>query len=469
VERTKAYFDGVAERWDEMREGFFDEAVRDVALSKAYLRPEMVVADVGCGTGFLTEALATLVSRVHALDASPEMLRVAEDKLAEFDNVEFHLVNEQALPLREASLDALFANMLLHHMPDPAQSIAEMAACLKPDGRLVITDLDGHGQEWLRQEMSDRWLGFDRDQVRRWFHEAGLVNTFVTCTDQACCASSRVGQDATASIFLAVGTRGRTGIRDEVQASYTEKVEEKSCCSTDVSCDCGVPDYSVEEWADLPADATGVAFGCGNPVAIAALRPGEVVLDIGSGGGIDVFFAARQVYPGGKAIGVDMTPAMLERARATAEKMGFTNTEFRQGHAESLPAGDDTVDVILSNCVINLSPDKGRVFGEAFRALRPGGRLSVSDMVTSTTLPEAVRNDRARWASCIGGALPEGEYLDLIQEAGFEALATSRGSVSHDQDGLEVYSLYVTAYKPPVPSAAAAGSEPQAPPDSGCG
>ena len=163
-----------------------------------------------------------------------------------------------------------------------------------------------------------------------------------------------------------------------------------------------------------------------------------------------------------------MTPAMLERARATAERMGYTNTEFRRGHAEALPAEDETVDVILSNCVINLSPDKGQVFGEAFRVLRPGGRLSVSDMVTNTTLPEAVRNDPVRWAACIGGALPEGEYLDLIRESGFEALATSRGSVSHNQDGLEVYSLYVTAHKPPVPSAAG-GSGPQAPPDSGCG
>jgi ubiquinone/menaquinone biosynthesis C-methylase UbiE len=431
----------------------FDEAVRETALTKAYLRPEMVVADVGGGTGFMAQALAPLVTRVHALEYSPEMLGVAQGKLAEFDNVEYHLVDGQALPLREASLDALFANVFLHHASDPARAIAEMAACLKPGGRLVITDLDGHEQ----------------DDLRRWFREAGLVNAFVTCTDQEGCATSQEGREAAASIFLAVGTRGRAGVRDSVQASYTEKVEESSsCCSTEASCDCGVPDYSAEEWAELPADATGVAFGCGNPVAIASLRAGEVVLDIGSGGGIDVFFAARQVYPGGKAIGVDMTPAMLERARATAQKMGFTNTEFRRGHAEALPAEDDAVDVILSNCVINLSPDKGQVFGEAFRVLRPGGRLSVSDMVTSTTLPEAVRNDPGRWASCIGGALPEGEYLDLIREAGFESLATSQGSVSHGQDDLEVYSLYVTAYKPPVPSTAVV-SEPQSPPDSGCG
>jgi arsenite methyltransferase len=447
----------------------FDEAVREAALAKAYLRPEMVVADVGCGTGFMSEALAPLVTRVHVLDNSPEMLEVARRKLTHFDNVEYHLVDGQALPLHEASLDAVFANMSLHHAPDPAQAIAEMAACLKSGGRLIITDLDAHDQEWLREEMADRWLGSDRDDLRRWFRQAGMVNVFVTCTDQDCCATSQEGQEAAASIFLAVGTRGRAGVRDEVQASYTEKVEERSsCCSTDDACECAVADYSVQDWAELPPDATGVAFGCGNPVAIASLRPGEVVLDIGSGGGIDVFFAARQVYPGGKAIGVDMTPAMLERARATAEKMGFTNTEFRRGVAEALPAEVETVDVILSNCVINLSPDKGQVFSEAFRVLRPGGRLSVSDMVTNTTLPEAVRSNPRQWAACIGGALPEGEYLDLVREAGFEALCTSQGSVSYHQDGLEVYSLYVTAYKPPVPSTVVP-SESQAPPDAGCG
>jgi len=468
MDQVRTYFDDVAEKWDEMRAGYFDEAVREAAMAKAYLRPEMVVADVGCGTGFESEALAPLVTHVHVLDSSAEMLDVARRKLAQFDNVEYHQVDGQALPLREASLDAVFANMFLHHTPDPAEAIAEMAACLKPGGRLIITDLDGHQQEWLREEMADRWLGFERDDLRRWFRQAGMVNVFVTCTDEDCCATSQEGEEAAASILLAVGTRGRAGVRDEVQASYTEKVEERSCCSPVDSCDCGVPDYSAEEWAELPTDATGVAFGCGNPVAIASLRPGEVVLDIGSGGGIDVFFAARQVYPGGKAIGVDMTPAMLERARATAEKMGFINTEFRRGVAEALPAEDETVDVILSNCVINLSPDKGQVFSEAFRVLRLGGRLSVSDMVTNTTLPEAVRNNPRQWASCIGGALPEGEYLDLIREAGFEALSTSQGSVSHHQDGLDVYSLYVTAYKPPVPSTAAV-SESQASPDAGCG
>jgi len=467
MDQVRTCFDQAAEKWEEMRARCFDGTLREMALAKAYLRPQMVVADVGCGTGFMTEALAPLVSRVHALDSSAQMLSAAQHKLAQFDNVEYHLLQGEALPLHEASLDALFANMLLHHATDPAQAIAEMAACLKPGGRLIITGLDAHQQEWLGEEMADLWLSFDRDELRRRFGEAGLVNVFATSTDQDGCPSSQEGQKAAVRIFLAVGTRGRTGVRDEVQASYAAVAEERSgCCTAEAFCDCTVPDYSAQEWGQLPTEATGMALGCGNPVALAALRPGEVVLDIGSGGGIDVFYAARQVYPGGKAIGVDMTPAMLERARATAEKMGFTNVEFRQGDAEALPVEDESVDVILSNCVINLSPDKRRVFGEAFRVLRPGGRLSVSDVVTNTTLPEAVRHNPRQWASCIGGALPEGEYLDLIRDAGFEALSSAKGGAYHSQDGVQVYSLYVTAYKLPVPSAAPAQSQGLS--DTGC-
>ena len=444
MDQVRDYSDQVAETWDDMRSSYFGEAVCETAMAKAYLRPEMVVADVGCGTGFMTETLAPQVAWVHAVDSSPQMLSAAQRKLAHYENVEYHLADGHALPLREATIDALFTNMFLQHAPDPAEAIAEMAALLRPGGRLIITDLDAHQQ---------KRLGFERDEVRRWCREAGLVNVFVTSTDQSCCNTSEEGHEAPASIFLAVGARGRAGVKDEVRDHYSGRAEERSgCCSAEPSCECTVPDYSAEEWAQLPTEATGMALGCGNPVAIASLRPGEVVLDIGSGGGIDVFYAARQVYPGGKAIGVDMTPAMLARARSTAEKMGFTNVEFRRGEAGALPTEDESVDVILSNCVINLSPDKGQVFKEAFRALRGGGRLSVSDIVTNTALPEEVRSNPDQWASCIGGALPEGEYLDLIREAGFEALLPSQGGVFHNQDGLRVYSLYVTAYKPPVPS-----------------
>jgi arsenite methyltransferase len=189
------------------------------------------------------------------------------------------------------------------------------------------------------------------------------------------------------------------------------------------------------------------------------------VLDIGSGGGIDAFLAARKVGPTGKVIGVDMTPAMLERARLTASKNGFQNVEFRQGQAEALPVEDGCVDVILSNCVINLTEDKGLVFREAFRILKPGGRLEVSDMVTNEALPLPDRQDAAEWASCVSGALPEQEYLDLIAQAGFSEVVVRGRSESGQVAGVNVYSAIVAARKPETPES---GPKPAQAGDCGC-
>jgi arsenite methyltransferase len=178
--------------------------------------------------------------------------------------------------------------------------------------------------------------------------------------------------------------------------------------------------YSAEEWAQLPDTVTGASLGCGNPLAIAGLQPGEVVLDLGSGGGIDCFLAAKQVGPEGRVIGLDMTPDMIKLARRNAKKMGVTNVDFRFGEMEDMPLPDGSVDVIISNCVINLSPDKDAVFREAYRVLQPGGRLSVSDIVVDGDLPQFIRNRLAAWAGCIAGALDEQVYLGKIRAAGFE-------------------------------------------------
>jgi len=177
--------------------------------------------------------------------------------------------------------------------------------------------------------------------------------------------------------------------------------------------------YSAQEIADLPESVTDMAMGCGNPTAIAELRPGEVVLDLGSGGGIDCFLAARRVGPQGRVIGLDMTPEMIKLARQNAKKVGATNVEFRYGEMEDMPIPDESVDVIISNCVINLSPDKDKVFSEAYRVLRPGGRLAVSDIVTYGPLPEVVRSNLEAWAGCVAGALDETVYLDKMRQVGF--------------------------------------------------
>jgi arsenite methyltransferase len=178
--------------------------------------------------------------------------------------------------------------------------------------------------------------------------------------------------------------------------------------------------YSAEELTGLPDTVTDASLGCGNPLAIAELQPGEVVLDLGSGGGIDCFLAARKVGSEGRVIGLDMTPDMVKLARRNAKKLAVTNVDFRFGEMEEMPLPDASVDVVISNCVINLSPDKDAVFREAYRVLRPGGRLSVSDIVIDGDLPEFIRNRLDAWAGCIAGALDERVYLEKIRAAGFD-------------------------------------------------
>ena len=176
--------------------------------------------------------------------------------------------------------------------------------------------------------------------------------------------------------------------------------------------------YPGEELVGLPDTVTNASLGCGNPTAIAGLAPGEAVLDLGSGGGIDCFLAAKQVGPKGRVIGLDMTTDMIKLARKNAKKMGVANVDFRYGEMEEIPLPDESVDVIISNCVINLSPDKDAVFREAFRVLRPGGRMMVSDIVVDGKLPEPIRSRLDAWAGCIAGALDESVYLDKIRAAG---------------------------------------------------
>ena len=176
--------------------------------------------------------------------------------------------------------------------------------------------------------------------------------------------------------------------------------------------------YSAEELTSIPAEAN-MGLSCGNPTATAHLRPGEVVVDLGSGGGLDVFLASRQVGPEGKAIGVDMTPAMIDRARANAHQGGYTNVEFHLAPIDRLPIADNSVDCVISNCVINLAPDKPAVFREIARILKPGGRLAVSDIALKAELPEAIATSLAAYVGCIAGAIPIETYREQLLEAGF--------------------------------------------------
>jgi len=230
--------------------------------------------------------------------------------------------------------------------------------------------------------------------------------------------------------------------------------ETASCCNEDPGdISNAVRLYSAEELATISSDIP--SLGCGNPIALSELKKGETVLDLGSGGGLDCFLAAKNVGPRGHVIGLDMTPEMIKLARMNAEKIGTKNVEFRQGEMEKMPVDSESVDVIISNCVINLSPDKDAVFKEAFRVLKPGGRLCVSDMVTHGELPESVRQDMSQWACCIGGAIDEKVYLQKIQDAGFNKpqvvenkFNAAKGKKSCCGSTSVIASVAVTAFKP---------------------
>jgi len=213
-----------------------------------------------------------------------------------------------------------------------------------------------------------------------------------------------------------------------------------ACCGSDSSQSADVITsnlYSDTETAALPAAAVAASLGCGNPTALAELALGETVLDLGSGGGIDVLLSARRVGPSGKAYGLDMTDEMLALARQNQRKAGVDNVEFLRGEIEAIPLPDDSVDVIISNCVINLSADKDRVFAEALRVLRPGGRLAVSDVVVRGEVPAQIRKSVELWIGCVAGALEENEYRAKLAKAGFEAIDVEPTRIYRVEDARE--------------------------------
>jgi ubiquinone/menaquinone biosynthesis C-methylase UbiE len=211
------------------------------------------------------------------------------------------------------------------------------------------------------------------------------------------------------------------------QAALRVTTGGSSCCGASAAVDCCDPItselYDANQTAELPPDAVKASLGCGNPTALAELKPGETVLDLGSGGGIDVLLSARRVGPAGKAYGLDMTDEMLALARANQRKAGVQNVEFLKGEIENIPLPDNSVDVIISNCVINLSGDKDKVLREAFRVLKPGGRFAVSDVVVRGEVPAEIRRSIELWVGCVAGALEDTEYQSKLAAAGFESIA----------------------------------------------
>src|SRR6266540_3362265 len=268
-------------------------------------------------------------------------------------------------------------------------------------------------------------------------------------------------------------TQAPTPIHETVQKHYAERIKSSaSCCGPSSSSDCCSSEsslYPADLLATLPEGESTVSYGCGDPITLASLEPGQTVLDLGSGAGLDCFFAANKVGKMGHVIGVDMTPEMIERARSSAKRLNLNNVEFRQGYLEDLPVDANIVDVIISNCVINLSPDKSKVFSEAFRVLKPGGKLAVSDIVTDGPLPQSIKKSLSAWAGCVAGAVEAEDYVGMMKEVGFTDISikpvffdketvdaaidnmddiVELKTISHDDVYKAVYSAKITAYKP---------------------
>ncbi len=266
-------------------------------------------------------------------------------------------------------------------------------------------------------------------------------------------------------------TQSPNPIHDVVREHYAERIKNNaSCCGSSDCCSTDSNLYPADLLATLPDGESTVSYGCGDPITLASLQPGQTVLDLGSGAGLDCFFAAKKVGAAGRVIGVDMTPEMIERATSSAKRLEIQNVEFRQGYLEDLPVEAGTVDVIISNCVINLSPDKFKVFSEAFRVLKPGGKLAVSDIVTDGPLPEAVKKSLSAWAGCVAGAIEAKDYMGMMSEVGFTDISITPvffakedvdSALSEMKDPIielqtlpredvykAVYSAKITAYKP---------------------
>ena len=286
-------------------------------------------------------------------------------------------------------------------------------------------------------------------------------------TQENCCAPSCCTPDSVAEVIAAADQNPTAMSADELRNAVREKYGDIAK-STGDSCGCGTADlealgYSRDQSANVP-DGADLGLGCGNPLQHAAVQPGETVLDLGSGAGVDSFLAAKDVGASGQVIGVDMTPAMLDRARANARSIHADNVEFRLGEIENLPVANESVDVIISNCVINLSPHKPAVFAEAFRVLRPGGRLVVSDLVLLEELPADIRSSVTAYIGCVAGASHRDAYLQHLRAAHFEKIEVVEekryAGVDSDSNGdallartldwsaKNVTSMKVRAYKP---------------------
>lgn len=416
-----------------------------LAVNSSYPHPQMKLALISSNAGTLANAIrqvvappiADLRSNSAGTDPQPELKITSLASLNAFTNHP-----EQGFDLIHYDVPT--------HKPILQTEIADIANKLVVGGRLTLLFPPSATLATIEEPIH-------LQQLRKDLNQTNFVNVLL----QSPSASQPYAAPSLGSGFIASATL-KISNQASVQQTYSAKALDGSCCDGS-SCCCSsntlltLEDVASVNWQNgytpadtlnVPTEAAAFSLGCGNPLGLATIHPGETVLDIGSGGGIDAFIAAKRVGEHGKVIGVDMTPAMLQRARKTATDHGYANISFKHGYAHALPVPNSSVDVIISNCVINLAEDKAAVFSEAFRALRPGGRLEVNDMVFGGAVLPAMRRNPQGWSECVSGALPQEEYLNLLRQAGFSNVRSSAGP-SHgvSADGLAIFSVQVSATK----------------------
>jgi len=408
-------------------------------LEFAEIDPQSTVLIIGSSTGSLPIFLAHLAKKVIGIDLSRESLKFAERRTKQLNitNIEYKKGDAEKLPIEDNSIYVVLTDCVINLVPTKQKVFNEIFRVLKTDGFLVMADpVRKKPPEETSEELLATCIAgtVAKESYRQMLMKAGFENVeIMDITDVA--KKVFTGHEEKFQKYgleyvimkankLAKFTDSHDEVREKVRETYSKIAQGTPRCGSSCGTPSDIADYTQkigynEGELSSVLEGANLGLGCGNPVALASLKEGEIVLDLGSGGGLDCFLAANKVGEKGRVIGVDMTPEMVGKARENARKSKHRNVEFRLGEIENLPVADNSVDVVISNCVINLSPDKDRVFKEAYRVLRKDGRLILSDIVLENPLPDEIKQDMDAYVRCIARASLKQDYLNSIKNAGF--------------------------------------------------
>ena len=441
-ENVKRYYDERVAQFSDDMLVLKEEKMRPLyekMLEFTQVDKQTIVGIIGSSTGSMGLFVAPRAKKVVGVDLSEASLRFAERRAGQLGivNIENKLGDAEALPWEDSSIDVVLSDCVINLVPDKQAAFKEIFRVLKENGTLVMADpvknrpLNDTSDELLAGCIAGAVAKEDYERMLEKAGFDGVETINITDFAKTVFAGHEEKFDKYGLDYVIVKARkpeklntsnGEKSLKSIIREGYARIAQQGgSCCCGPaspqvISLKVG---YNEEELKAVP-EGSNLGLGCGNPVALASINEGETVLDLGSGPGLDCFLAADRVGPKGKVIGVDMTPEMVMKARANAQKGDYENVEFRLGEIENLPVADNSVDVIISNCVINLSPDKKRVFEEAFRVLKPGGRMVVSDIVLLKELPDVIKSSVEAYVGCLSGAMLREDYLSALKTAGFK-------------------------------------------------